>query len=104
MEENNWLHPNNFIGFVSEKDQYKLLKEPFKDETLVWMIKSFKPEVQSFFFQNDNRALYLASKFNMPFIVINGIKVHSDIIESEDFFEKLKHPSLIQFRNNINKV
>ncbi|MBQ8681587.1 MAG: hypothetical protein IJ509_01590 [Bacilli bacterium] len=104
MEENNWLHPNNFIGFVSEKDQYKLLKEPFKDETLVWMIKSFKPEVQSFFFQNDNRALYLASKFNMPFIVINGIKVHSDIIESEEFFEKLKHPSLIQFRNNINKV
>ena len=102
MEKKGLPYSNDFICSISEKNQYQLLKEPISDETLVWMIKQFRKEVQSFFFQHDNRAIYLYSRFNVIVLAQDGVKFNSSIIESPEFFEKLKNQSLIQFRGNIN--
>lgn len=102
MEKNGLPYSNDFICSISEKNQYQLLKEPISDETLFWMIKQFRKEVQRFFFQHDNRATYLYSRFNVIGLAQNGVKFNSSIIESPEFFEKLKNQSLIRFRENIN--
>lgn len=104
MEENELKYSNDIIVKISEKNQYELLKEPFNDDTLVWILHACEKEVLSFFFQNDERAKKLYHKFNVVNLARHGVKFGDDFFQQTDLFEKFKSDSLITFRDNINNI
>lgn len=95
----------DFFVSINEDYQYLLLKEEkINDDTLVILLNSFYYKIKSHFFMNDSRALYLYTRFNIPFLVKNGVKFSDDIICKKEFFESLKSQSFIEFRENINNT
>lgn len=95
----------NFSIFGSAKntDQFKLLKEDFSNDMLIKIIPNLNKKVQQFFYLEDKRFNYLYDKFNIFDLIVSGYQFSSDVIEQQEFFEKFKSTSLVQFRTNINQ-
>ena len=95
----------DFLSSITKDNQYLLLEEQrINDNTLIKILSYFYKEVNSHFFQNNKRALYLYDKFDIPGLVGFGIKFNDNILKRKDFFELLKDRSLIVFRNNVNNI
>lgn len=96
---------NNFLDFIPIEYQYKILEEKsIKDNTLIFLLNKFSNGVISYFFEKDNRSLYLYDRFNIPNLVKKGIRFNKDLVSKKDFFELLKGDSFIGFRSNINNL
>ena len=82
----------------------ELLKEQYPTKTLSWLLDKMTKESKSKFFQTDPRApLTIPNlKKNLNSYIIHGIKYGSQMITHPDFFEMLKGPSILQFRQQIN--
>ena len=78
MEERGFSYKNYFI-FTKER-QYKLLKESFSDEALIWLLKGFSNEVLSFFFQNEEAGKRIWPFFNVVFLADCGVKFSDSIV------------------------
>lgn len=110
LEENNFYDKGvglNVISSIGSDNQRKLLDEGFSDDTLLKIIPYFRDNVISYFFDNDKRATYLYNKFSKGFIVNcvdNGIKFNREILLKDDFFDRLKSSSFVDFRRGINAI
>lgn len=105
IQNNNLDFNDDFLANLSLEYQQKIIKEPeISDNSLVFLLSSFRNSVKSDFFMNDNRAIYLYNRFNIVNLVKNGIIFNDNILKKRDFFDKLKSSSFIEFRNNINDV
>lgn len=106
IEKNNKEYRNDFVSSISIEYQRRLLKENVSDDMIVWLLPAFKPEIISDFFENDPRALYLFSKFDIVSLIKidKPIIFNSNILNKDDFFDLLKGYSFIEFRENINYI
>lgn len=96
---------DDFLANLSLEYQKELIKETeINDNSLVYLLSSFRNSVNSYFFMNDNRSFYLYNRFNIVNLVKSGVKFNDNILKKRDFFDKLKSSSFIEFRNNINAV
>ena len=92
-----------FISCIGSDKQKRLLDENFSDEFIMKLLGYFHPSVVSYFFSEDKRALYLYKKVpNLINYVNSGVKFNKEIVASNDFFNKLKSNSFVEFRRNIN--
>lgn len=105
IQNENLNFNDDFLANLSLEYQQKLIKEPeISDNSLICILPSLRNSIKSDFFINDSRAIYLYNKFNIVNLVKNGITFNDNILRKRDFFDKLKHSSFIEFRNNINDV
>ncbi len=104
IQNGNKLYSNSFISDLSEEYQKQLLKENFDDNILVWIISACNNDIKNTFFQYDEKAIELYSKFNINSLILNKIKFNEKIVSDKKFFELLKNESLIEFRKNIESV
>ena len=56
MDELELFENFKLVSYLSLDNQYKLLKEPLKEKTLIIIIPYLDARVKSFFFKNDKRA------------------------------------------------
>ena len=82
----------------------ELLKEDYSIQTLSWLLDKVSKEAKSKFFQTDPRApLTIPTiKEQVDSYITYGIKYGNHMIKHPDFFEMLKGPSLLRFRQLIN--
>ena len=104
MDELELFENFKLVSYLSLDNQYKLLKEPLKEKTLIKIIPYLDVRVKSFFFKNDKRAYEIFQYFNVSQLAREGVLFSYEIINSSIFFELLKRESLIDFRININNV
>ena len=105
MQEKKIEISNDFLGVISEECQHKIIYESgITDDTLVNLLSRFRNKFKSEFFENDLRALYLYTRFNVNDLAKNGVKFNDNILKKKEFFELLKSDSFIEFRNNINNM
>lgn len=104
MDELELFENFKLVSYLSLDNQYKLLKEPLKEKTLIKIIPYLDARVKSFFFKNDKRAYEIFQYFNVSQLAREGVLFSYEIINSSIFFELLKRESLIDFRININNV
>lgn len=92
-----------FISCIGSDKQKRLLDENFSDDFIMKLLGYFHPSVVSYFFSEDKRALYLYKKVpNLINYVNSGVKFNKEIVASNDFFNRLKSNSFVEFRRNIN--
>lgn len=104
MDELELFENFKLVSYLSLDNQYKLLKEPLKEKTLIKIIPYLDVRVKSFFFKNDKRAYEIFQYFNVSQLAKEGVLFSCEIINSPIFFELLKRESLIDFRINVNNV
>lgn len=105
MQENNLEISYDFLSNVESEYQRWIIYEPgITDDTLVSLLMRFRNKFKSEFFENDPRALYLYTRFNINDLAKSGIKFNDNILKKKDFFDMLKKDSFIEFRNNINNM
>lgn len=104
MDELELFENFKLVSYLSLDNQYKLLKEPLKEKTLIKIIPYLDVRVKSFFFKNDKRAYEIFQYFNVSQLAKEGVLFSCKIINSPIFFELLKRESLIDFRINVNNV
>lgn len=102
IEERNLEVDFFILKSIKESDQFKLLKEEFSNDMLFRIVLNLSKDVQQFFYLNDSRFNYLYDKFDIFNLIANGYKFKLDVIEQQEFFDKFKSTSLVQFRTNIN--
>ncbi|MBQ8219278.1 MAG: hypothetical protein IJZ79_05945, partial [Bacilli bacterium] len=97
----------NYDCIISEKFESKLLKENFSYDLLTKIVKGVSIEAKNEFFKNDYRATHIWTNFDTKYILSlasEGIEFNDQIIESKEFFDRLKSDDLITFRNNISTI
>ena len=104
MDELELFENFKLVSYLSLDNQYKLLKEPLKEKTLIIIIPYLDARVKSFFFKNDKRAYEIFQYFNVSQLAKEGVLFSCEIINSPIFFELLKRETLIDFRINVNNV
>lgn len=104
MEESSYSYRYDFVSSCSAENQKKLLSENLKKDTVVRLLSNLKIEVLSDFFQNDKRAKDYISSINVVSYAKAGVVFSDEIVGKKEFFERLKSPSFVTFRNNINIV
>ena len=105
MQNEEYALVSYFLKSIKEEYQYNILNEPMiNEDTLAFLLSSFNNSVNSHFFENDLRAVYLYDRFDINRLVKNGVKFNDNILCKNEFFEFLKNESFIVFRNNINII
>ena len=92
---------------LSIEEYQRLIDEEDDEEVLYIIIECPYVEVLDNFFNNDRKALSVYNKLSRRDInelLGKGVHFPRKIINSVDFFETLKAPSFITFRNNINRI
>lgn len=96
---------SHFLSSIRVEHQYDILNEPFiNNDTLVFLLPHFNNSVKSYFFENDKRALYLYTKFDINTFLKKGVKFSNAILKDKYFFELMKSDSFIEFRSNVNSA
>ena len=95
MQNEGFKLDNSFIDDVSEECQEKILEEgEFNNDTLVFILPMLSNKVLSDFFEKDSRALYLYDRFNIDYLIDQGIKFNDNILKKKDFFD-LTHKTFL---------
>ena len=105
IEQNDLYNEFNMLH-IDRALEEDLLSEEYSIKTLNWLLDKMTKEVKSNFFLTDSRApLTIPNlKKNLNSYIVHGIKYGNQMITHPDFFEMLKGPSLLQFRQYINIV
>ena len=98
------LYSEFYMLSIDKDFEDELLKEDYSIQTLSWLLDKVSKDAKSKFFQNDTRAPLIIPtiKEQVDSYIIHGIKYGSHMIKHPDFFEMLKGPSLLRFRQLIN--
>ncbi|MBQ8219571.1 MAG: hypothetical protein IJZ79_07450, partial [Bacilli bacterium] len=97
----------DYSYIIPLKFESKLLEETLSYDLLTKIVKGVSIEAKNEFFKNDYRATHIWTNFDTRYIISlasEGIEFNDQIIESKEFFDRLKSDDLITFRNNISTI
>lgn len=95
---------HEFISSLSFETQKYLIDEKLDDDMISSIVPLFNVCAINYFFENDKRADYLFTKFNIVSMVRDGVVFGDNVLKNDIFFDALKSHSFVDFRKNIDSV
>lgn len=94
-----------FMSCIKPDNLKGILNENISTDTLVYILNKCNNYVLlQDFFDNDKRAEYLFTRFDIINLAKSGVNFNDSIAMKKDFFDSLKSTSFITFRSNINVI
>lgn len=95
---------HEFISSLSFESQKYLVDEEMDDDMISSIVPLFDVRAINYFFENDKRADYLFTRFNIVSMVRDGVAFGDNVLKKDIFFDALKSHSFVDFRKNIDCV